>query len=88
MQDYDDLLDSREGVGDEYIGAQEDRIARKIIASEHVNNLRNALHLLHRRQKIDTGFYQDACDSLTYIDAELLDGKQAIVNLRNGRRNI
>jgi hypothetical protein len=71
----------------EYIETCEDRIARKIIASEQVSELRSLMTLLHRRQKITTHTYHDACDALTYIDAELLDGKQAIATLRNARRH-
>lgn len=74
------------GVSDEYIGVQEDRIARKITASEQVSRLRTLMQVLHSRQHIKTSLYHDACDSLTYIDAELLDGKLAIATLRNARR--
>lgn len=77
-----------EGCSEEYIGVQEDRIARMVTASEQVSAIRNAIKVLRDREKITTGFYLDACDSLTYIDAALLDGKQAIATLRNKRRLI
>ncbi len=77
-----------EGVSEEYIGAQEDRIARMITASQQVSNLRRFLNILEKREKITKSVYEDACDSLTFIDGALLDGKQAIVALRNARCNL
>jgi hypothetical protein len=75
-----------EGCSTEYIEAQEDRIARMITASHQVDGLRKFFEVLHKRQKITTAVYDDARDSLTFIDGALLDGKQAIVTLRNARR--
>lgn len=39
-----------------------------------------------KRNKIDAAFYQDACDMLTFVDTVVMDGKQAIVTLRNARK--
>jgi hypothetical protein len=78
--------DDAPAIDDEYIGACEDRIARKITASEQVNGLRQLMARLHKRQMLTTVVYYDACDALTYIDGELLDGKQAVATLRNARR--
>jgi hypothetical protein len=73
-------------IANEYIEACEDKIARMITASEQVSSIRQAFKVLHKRQKVTTAFYNDACDSLTFIDSALLDGKQAIATLRNARR--
>jgi len=65
------------GVSDDFVGMCEDRIARNITASDQAISLRNAMEILHKREKITYRFYRDACDALTCIDSALLEGKRA-----------
>jgi hypothetical protein len=75
------------GVSTEWIEDREDEIAEFLIARDQVDSLRRLLDLLHQRQMITDGYYQDARDSLDYIAAALLTGKRNTALLRNTALN-
>lgn len=72
-----------DGTSSEWIAAREDEIAQLITAREHVDIIRRLFELLHRRRMISDAYYEDARDSLDYIEAALLTGKKNTALLRN-----